>query len=227
MKNYGKIYSVSSMLQILKKQENTDMTKEEFIAMMIEEHLADEAAKRLSRAKVARVPTEDLWFVVNFQEIDQSLFQKKRKDESQEETRKLILEAFAEVKRNPKKYGKRFKTMMPSFKRMRNEKRTVFNMKYEAEHYFGTRNADWVEQALEWAQRIFNGESWETICNNPDTAALCRMVVWKDGYARRVGGAHDFRGGVNANPPSYVDWWGHECNDELLFTVPLVVLYEE
>ena len=32
--------------------------------------------------------------------------------------------------------------------------------------------ADWVEQAFEWAQRISNGESWKTICNDADTAKL-------------------------------------------------------
>jgi len=61
-------------------------------------------------------PTEGVPFEVNPLAIDQRLFQTKRNDESQEETRQWILEAFAEAKANPEKYGKTFYTLIPEKK---------------------------------------------------------------------------------------------------------------
>ena len=89
---------------------------------------------------------------------------------------------------------------------------------------FGNHNADWVEQALEWAQRICNGESWEAVCNNADTANWYRLVVWKNGYARLVGGS---RSDGNDYPASDVDNVDCNSNRRICNTVPLVVLYEK
>ena len=194
-------------------------SEKELIAIL-EKYFSNEATEQATTAKVAQVPTEDQWFEVNPQTINQSLFKKKRKDERQERTRKLILEAFAEVKSSPEKYGRKFKTMMP--KKTWTSK-TVAELKQLACE-FGNHNADWVEQALEWAQRICNGESWEAVCNNADTANWYRLVVWKNGYAQLVGGSRD----VNCSCPAsdvYDDDFNSNCriND----TVPLVVLYEK
>ena len=191
-------------------------SEKELIAIL-EKYFSNEATEQATTAKVAQVPTEDQWFEVNPQTINQSLFKKKRKDERQERTRKLILEAFAEVKSSPEKYGRKFKTMMP--KKTWTSK-TVAELKQLACE-FGNHNADWVEQALEWAQRICNGESWEAVCNNADTANWYRLVVWKNGYAQLVGGSRD----VNCSCPAsdvYDDDFNSNCriND----TVPLVVL---
>lgn len=88
----------------------------------------------------------------------------------------------------------------------------------------GNHNASWVEQALDWAQLIANGESWENICNAEDTANCYRLIVWKNGYACVVGGSV-----YNNNylPASYVH---HHCfyymGNVLLKTVPLVVSYK-
>ena len=131
-------------------------SEQELIAIL-EKYFSNEATEQTTTANVAQVPTDDQWFEVNPRAINQSLFQKKRKDERQEKTRKLILEAFAEVKSSPEKYGKKFKTMMP--KKTWTSK-TVEELKQLA-CKLGDHNADWVEQALEWAQRICNGESWE------------------------------------------------------------------
>ena len=87
-------------------------SEKELIAIL-EKYFSNEATEQATTAKVAQVPTEDQWFEVNPQTINQSLFKKNRKDERQERTRKLILEAFAEVKSSPEKYGRKFKTMMP------------------------------------------------------------------------------------------------------------------
>ena len=81
--------------------------------------------------------------------------------------------------------------------------------------------ADWVEQALEWAQRIFNGESWETICNNADTANWYRVILWENGCYRLVGGS---RNNNNNNPASDVNNNDYNSNNRINNTVPLVVL---
>ena len=194
-------------------------SEQELIAIL-EKHFSSEAAKHETTAMVAKVPTEGKWFEVNPQSINQGLFKKERKDREQERTRNLILEAFTEVKRNPEKYGKKFKTMMPSNTWISKTAEELKQMAYE----LGDLNADWVEQALEWAQRICNGETWETVCNKADTANWFRLVKWKDGYARIVGGSHCSR---NYNPPSGVSYLGCFSNTRLFDTVPLVVLYEK
>ncbi|MGN1384453.1 MAG: hypothetical protein ACI4XD_04095 [Clostridia bacterium] len=190
-------------------------SKEELIAIV--EHLS---TQQTTTTKVAQKPTEDAWFEVKPQTIDQKLFEKKRNDYRQEAMRKMILEAFAEMKENPEKYGKNFKTMMP---RRTWPSKTVTQLKEMAEH-IGDHNADWVEQALEWAQRIANGESWKGICNAEDTANCYRLVVWKNGYARLVGGSVFFDNIYD--PASDVCSSDYEDYYYLHRTVPLVVLYE-
>ena len=195
-------------------QEMTFSEKE--LIAIVEKHLSSETTQKTTMAKVAQKPTEDAWFEVKPQAIDQKLFKNKRKDNRQEVTRKLILEAFTEMKDNPEKYGKNFKTMMP--KKTWTSK-TVAQSKEMASE-MGDHNANWVEQALEWAQRIANGESWEDLCNAKDTANWYRLVVWKNGYARLVGGSvcsNDFI------PASSVFCYVY---GDLFVTVPLVVLYE-
>lgn len=194
-------------------------SEKELIAIL-EKYFSNEATEQATTAKVAQVPTEDQWFEVNPQTINQSLFKKERKDERQERTRKLILEAFAEVKSSPEKYGRKFKTMMP---KKTWKSKTVAELKQLACE-FGNHNADWVEQALEWAQRICNGESWEAVCNKADTANCYRLVVWKNGYARLVGGLRVDDYGF---PASDVDDYVYGSNGRVFYTVPLVVLYEK
>ena len=191
---------------------------EKELRAILEEHFSSET-KQVTTAKVAQKPTEDEWFEVKPQAIDQKLFRKKRENKKQENTRKLILEAFVEMKANPEKYGKNFKTMMPKKTWL---SKTVAELK-EMACKLGDHNADWVEQALEWAQRIANGESWETICNDKDTANWYRLVVWKNGYTRLIGGS------VYSNlysPASVVYSINFNDLDSLRHTVPLVVLYE-
>lgn len=219
------------MLQILKNQEDLCMkvtlqvngremtfSEQELIAI-VEKHLSGEFSQQTTPVKVAQKPTEDEWFEIKPQAIDKKIFKKKRKDNRQEATRQLIIEAFAEVNGNPEKYGKNFKTMMPK-KTWSSE--TVAHLK-EMASKLGDHNADWVEQALEWAQRIANGESWESICNIADTANWYRLVVWKNGYARLVGGSVYSK---YCLPASDVDVYGYLINSSLNDTVPLVVLYE-
>lgn len=206
-------------------------SEQELIAI-VEKHFASEQPKKaqtleISAAKqqaegheIAQSPTEGKWFEVKLQAIDQKLFKKKRADERQEKTRQLILEAFAEVNANPEKYGRNFKTMMP--KKTWNYK-TVAEFEEKASQ-LGDHNADWVEQALEWAQRIANGETWKSICNDPDKANWYRLVKWQNGYYRLVGGSRD---GGNSIPASDVGNYNYDSDSSLGNTVPLVVLYEK
>ena len=166
----------------------------------------------------AEKPTEGKWFKVNPLAINQQLFKRKRSDYQQEQTRQLILKAFEEMKNNPK-YAKPFKTMMPE---KTWESKTVGELK-ELASKLGDHNADWVEQALEWAQRIANGESWEKICNRSDMANWYRLVVWKNGDTRLVGGSRkvDFY-----NSASGVSSFSYHGDVNVDYAVPLVVLYK-
>lgn len=193
-------------------------SEEELIAI-VEKHLSSETTQRTTTTKVIQKPTEGAWFEVKPQTIDQKLFKKKRESSRQEAMRQLILEAFAEMKDNPE-YSKNFKTMMP---KKTWDSKTVTQLKKMASR-LGDHNADWVEQALEWAQRIANGEPWKSICNNRDTANWYRLVVWKRGEDRIIGGS------VNCGYPCPASYVGDEIfRDGYSYsgTVPLVVLYEE
>ena len=192
---------------------------EKELISILKEHFKSEESKVNEHAlEVAQRPTEGKLFKVDPLSIDQELFKKKRRDSRQEATRQYILEAFEEVKKNSK-YAKPFKTLMPE--KTWNSK-TVSELK-ELASSLGDHNADWVEQALEWAQRIANGEAWEEICNKRDTANWYRLVVWKNGYARLVGGSrydHDFAPACDVSNLNYNDSYNFN------YTVPLVVLYE-
>ena len=193
-------------------------SEQELIAF-VEEHFA-RIANEHENTEAAQGPTEGKWFEVNPQAINQELFQEERDDWRQEQTRQLILEAFAEMKSNPGKYCRPFKTMMPektwNFK-------TVAELK-ELASRLGDHNADWVEQTLEWAQRLLNGESWEAVCNEQDTANWYRLVVWKNGYVRLIGcSVND----IFKVPASYIDDDDYYASGRIYYAVPLVVLYSK
>lgn len=167
---------------------------------------------------VAQTPSEGKLFEVNPLGIDRSKFEKPMSNRQQEWTRQIIQEAFAEADKHPEKYASAFYTLIPEKKW--DSYKTVAELKAYANDLGGLM-ADWVEQALEWAQRLFNGESWEAICNNADTAKWYRMIVWKNGYAHLVGGSRDDNSGIPA-----ADFYGNDYDsyDEFYDTVPLVVL---
>ena len=178
--------------------------------------------------------TERKWFNVNPLDIDSSLFTQKREDEKQEATRILILEALGEVRRQPNRYAKPFKTMIPKKTWTTKNGSELIKLSKQLGHHM----ANWVEQALEWAQRIQNGESWITLCNEPDTAKCYRLVIWKDGYGREIGGSYGKKhciafsiGGTGKTsicnaPASNVNSFQFSSNDQFDTTVPLVVDYD-
>lgn len=171
---------------------------------------------KITTIEVAKKPAENKCFKVNPRKINQNLFCQKREDSRQEATRKIILKAFEELKNKSEKYGKPFKIMIP-------EKTWKVSTIEELEKMacsIGNHMADWVEQALEWAQRIANGESWEEVCNEPDTANWHRLSIWKNGYVRRVGGS--CKSGKFYPASEVRDFYTPSCI--LKDSVPLIVL---
>ena len=169
--------------------------------------------------EVVKSPTEGKLFEVNPLEIDRKIFDKQMEDQRQERTRQTILEAFVEVDKQPEKYASPFYTLIPKMKWKGCD--TVAELKEYAKDLGGLM-ADWVEQALEWAQRISNGEGWKVICNDKDTANWYRLIVGEDGYARRVGGSLSRS---NLETASRVIYWPRYADYEFTeITVPLVVL---
>lgn len=168
---------------------------------------------------VTMVPKVNQWFEIRPKAINRKLFEKKRKDIKQEKIRRLIIDAFIQMDSEPKKYSRNFKTMFPQkiwkYKTVKelNKLATIL----------GDHNADWVEQALEWAQRIDNGETWEMLCNSPDTSKWYRVVMWSDGCARLVGGS--YRDNV-FTAATDVGEYRYAVNIVPIDSVPLIVSYK-
>ena len=175
------------------------------------------------KLKKAQPPIENAYFEVNPHTINPDLFKNVRKDSAQEITRQLILNAFEEVKKYPQKYGSPFKTMVPNLSDCQDVSSiclpTVDDLIKKSKK-MGGHIASWVEQALEWAQRLQNGESWKNICNDPDTIKWYRLVTWKDGRALRIGGASFIS--YKYAPSSISDHYLYP-SESVNYTVPLLV----
>ena len=147
--------------------------------------------KSIERGKKEKKPRKEKnWksirrFEVKPAEIDRSIFERKREKYREEWTRQLILEAFKEVEANPERYGKPFTIVIP----IKTWKvKSTLELK-EMTTDFGGCMLNWVEQVLEWAQRIANGESWKKVCYEPDQEDCYRLIIWKDGKIHNVGGS--------------------------------------
>lgn len=176
------------------------------------------AKKECNSFMIASIPVEGMLFEVNPLEIDRRKFEKPRSDPRQEVTRLIIMEAFTEVDKYPEKYASPFYTLIPE--KNWNGSKTVEELRTYAND-LGGLVANWIEQAMEWAQQISKGKSWEAICNKPDNSKWLRIIVWKNGYFRLVGSSRNFFGG---NPASLVNFSDYDSYDRVDETVPLVVL---
>ena len=188
----------------------------ELIAIL-EEHFAHEFIEKNSLLNIAKTPTAGKCFEVKLSTIDQTIFHQQREDRREEWTRKTILEAFEVANKYPEKYAKGFYTFIP-IKRWKYK--TIEELEKIAKT-FGDHMADWVEQSLEWAQRIANGEEWEMICYTPDTAQWSRVVRWKNGNIKIIGGSRE-----EGNDSSATEISTSYDNPRLLSGVPLTVLYK-
>lgn len=117
--------------------------------------------------EVVQTSTEGKWFEVNPLGIDRSLFEKPISDEKQEWVRQIILKAFIELDKHPEKYSSTFYTQFAE-KDEYGRKIETQDECMEYANYLGGRLADWVEEALQWAQRFTNGETWEDVNDNDD-----------------------------------------------------------
>ena len=193
-------------------------TEEELINIL-EQYFKKEVKGQDEVVKEVQIPTEGRRFKVKVESIDQSLFQRYRHDSRQESTRRLILEAFEEIRKNPRNYPKQFEIMIPE----KNwETKTVQELKQVAEN-MGGHIADWVEQTLYWAHEISQGKTWEIICNDEDTEKWYRLIVWKNGLARYVGGSTEMN---DSNAPSDIGIFDYGEDDDFEDTVPSVVFYK-
>lgn len=170
--------------------------------------------------KVAMILDEGKYFNVNPHLMELRFFEEAEcKNTLQEWTRDQIVEVLKEVRRNPKKYAKPFKI---KWVKKEWEIKTLKELKEmavkEGEH--ATRR---VHQVLEWAQRIVNGETWEAVCNAPDTAEHYRLVQWDDDEWRVIGGSKK----ANHNSPaSSMDYSLSNDDARLEYTTISVVSYD-
>ena len=171
--------------------------------------------------EIASIPTEGKYFEVNFFSINQNKFKRKRKNPVQEQLRQQILKAFVEVANNPKRYALPFKTVIPKGAWSTVKK---FETIKEYAKCVGDHNADWVEQSLEWAQRISNGETWQTLCNKNDTIKWHRLVYGPNGEFLLIGGSTERERG-NARKSSCIYQSRLRPNEWEVYIAPLVIVY--
>lgn len=176
--------------------------------------------KTYDSVETASKPIEGKWFEVNPETIKRNLFKGKRKDQDQEMTRQIIKVAFRMEKKNPEKYDRPFKTLIPEKTWVSKTGEELAELANE----LGDGMVDWVQQALEWAQRISNGESWKSICNDPDTANWFRAIILDGDSLKIVGGSQ--RHNINYSPTSLLDSIYLSSDGIYNNTVPLVVLYK-
>ena len=194
---------------VFTEKELASILKEHFIGFATEEEEAYPGEK----------PKKDECFMVNPMNIDRTYFEEKRKDKKQEKTRKIIVKAFAEVDHSPEEYNRVFWIMVPekkwAWKTVKGLQQVAINL--------GGHTANWVEQALAWAQQLYNEQSdsgWENLCNKEDTSSYYRMVIWGD-YISYIG---DSKWCANGYSPTDMFVVKYRPTVRLDYTVPLVVL---
>lgn len=210
-----------------------NFSKEE-IEAILDKHIPKEVLVLPEIFEEAEKPTDGKCFKVELGKINFSLFFKEREDEKQEKTRKLILEAFIEAFKEPKKYELLY-LLVPEKKMVYGDKNyaNVEELVKFAEKVpeVGCYTATWVEVALGWAQQITNDngsdEVWQIICNNPDTLKYYRLIIWKNNEIISVGGAtEDYI--IVPDPASYIsdddNIYYYKYNDNVSYLVPCVVL---
>lgn len=201
-----------------------DFSEEELVSIL-EDHFERQAMEADFIDTVTSTPAEGCWFIVRPKLINRSIFEEKREDIKQENVRQEILKAFDEMHKYPEKYSEPFKTLYPTRPWSKKKSKTLKELRNMAK-IIGDDVADETQQALEWAQRIFNGESWEMVCNNPDNARSYRAIKTRYyGMYLLVGGSKDAQ--VNSKvEPAHVLQENYMYFEKVGCTVPLVVSHQ-
>lgn len=174
--------------------------------------------------KSLTIPIENEWFEVDpLTLIEQECFQHERSNWSEEKTRKEILEAFEEARKNPERYLKKFRTIIPV--KTWQGRTTKEKCEQIAKKHKG-KIANWIEQRLQWAQCIINNEfiGWRTVCNRLDTANNLRIIEDKDDLVY-VGGFKNDEGDEETLLPTTVRKNISCFSDGYFHSVPLIVCY--
>ena len=150
--------------------------------------------------------------------IDESIFEMGEKGyySHEEYIMQLIQKAFIEMKKDLRRYARPFEIVTPA------ELEPVYTeekMVALAEQY-GDHLADWVEQALEFAQKIANGED---IFNKSDDSKWFRAISWQDGHVCLVGGSEEFN---NHDCASAIHEFHVNSFYQLHNAVPAIVRYK-
>ena len=200
-----------------------DFSEEQLVAIL-EEHFERKSMEAAFIDTVTEVPSEGSWFIVKPKSIDQRLFEGKREDARQENVRSQILKAFEEMRRHPE-MAEPFKTLYPARPWTKHKGKTLKELHNMAK-LIGEDEANETQQALEWAQRISNGETWEEVCNTPDKAHSYRVIQTKyPGMYAIIGGSTD------AEPKTKVEV-SHVLQETFMYyekvgcAVPLVVSHK-
>ncbi len=208
-------YTVNGRQMEFSQEEIEEILKQHFPEFLPEEF--EEAEK----------PTEGKCFRVDVSTINQYLylFLKERNNSCQERCRKIILEAIKAEKQRDKV----FYLLIPKKKWVYGDKvyisvEEAINFARKMSGHIGS----WVEEVLGWAQRIINergtDEAWENVCNNLDTLEWYRLIIWKSGCPRRIGGSRKRKCCESYNSASVVFSDDYSLDDTLDNAVPVVVL---
>lgn len=215
--------------KIVLQIDGKEMTfSEEELAEMVEYYIAN-AISSSDKSDVITSPIEGKWFKVNPMDINRKPFAKKRQNSAQETMRRAILTAFDAVDKNlAGYYSKPFETLIP----LRNQLQSIFWAETEKttiryfEDLIKTYNSSYawanrIEQYLEWAQRIQNGDTWEALCNEEDHTTRHRLVIGIDKNSiYTVGGSYM---GDKSNVPTYITKSVCIPGFEICGAVPLIV----
>ena len=131
-------------------------------------------------------PKQGVCFKVRPSTINRMLFDEKREHPDEEKVRLWIKDALFEMDKNPSKYERDFFSLIP--KRQWGDKSVEEVLNYATT--IGGVTMDWIEAGIEISQRISNGENWHRVCRELDDIKQNRIIIWKNGCPRFIGGSN-------------------------------------
>ena len=205
-------------MKVILQINGREMTfSEEQLIAILEKHFSIEQENNAAE-EVVKNSIVGTCYEVKPSSINKDLFKEERKDPCQEEIRKLILEAFEELDRIRFQICKSFKIIVPektwTIKNVRELKALAIDL--------GGQTTNWIEQALGWAQQINDGATWEDLCNKKDKHVCYRLIIWKDGTCKNIGGSIK---DSNHNSLTNISDKSYDEEDLAINTVPSITQY--